>query len=324
MLTETRVDALIVGAGIAGAACAARCRDAGLSVLVLDRGRRVGGRLAVRTLRGVPAAGRDHPVDVGAAGFAVSDPGFRAVVVGWRSRGLVREWTDAVHAAGPDGLGPARPDRLQFAAPNGLRSLVEDLLSGTEVRAEATATEVGSDLVVAGIRARTVVLAMPGPQAARLLAAHPQVAAIADQIYEPSLSLLARWPARAWPVFDRAAPEGVPEIGLLVDDGRRRGDDAPVLVAHATAAFAAQHLADPDSAVAPMLAALRRMLDLDADPVETRIQRWTYSQPAAGRDALFHLAGGIGLAGDGWSPSGGVEGAWRSGDALGAALVATT
>ena len=63
------------------------------------------------------------------------------------------------------------------------------------------------------------------------------------------------------------------------------------------------------------------MLGIDDEPVETRVQRWTFSMPAEALPLTYGLAGGIGLCGDGWSPAGGVEGAWCSGDDLGAALV---
>ena len=50
---KSKPDILIVGAGIAGAACAAECARAGLKVLVLDRGP-IGG--------GTTAAGMGHLV----------------------------------------------------------------------------------------------------------------------------------------------------------------------------------------------------------------------------------------------------------------------
>ena len=50
---------IVVGAGISGVAAARELRDAGLPVVVLDRGRRIGGRMASRTIDG-------RPVDIGA------------------------------------------------------------------------------------------------------------------------------------------------------------------------------------------------------------------------------------------------------------------
>ena len=68
-------------------ACARTLTEAGVEVQLLDRGRRLGGRMAVRTVDG-------HPVDTGASYFTVSDDRFAAVVADWKARGLAREWTD--------------------------------------------------------------------------------------------------------------------------------------------------------------------------------------------------------------------------------------
>ncbi|MBD3256947.1 FAD-dependent oxidoreductase, partial [candidate division GN15 bacterium] len=46
MLGRTDTDCVVVGAGAAGLTCARRIADAGMSVLVLDKGRGVGGRMA--------------------------------------------------------------------------------------------------------------------------------------------------------------------------------------------------------------------------------------------------------------------------------------
>ncbi len=83
----------VVGAGLAGLACARALHDAGASVRVLDRGRVPGGRLASRRLD-------DRPVDLGAS-YLTAEPGsrFAAVVDDWVARGLARPWTDTFRVA---------------------------------------------------------------------------------------------------------------------------------------------------------------------------------------------------------------------------------
>jgi renalase len=106
----------------------------------------------------------------------------------------------------------------------------------------------------------------------------------------------------------------------VADDGDRRGDGAPVLVAHTTAALAEQHLEDPDGAVPEVVAAVRGALGIGPDPAWVHAHRWTFARPAAPRDEPFGLADGIGLCGDGWHAPSKVESAWASGAALGTAL----
>lgn len=325
-------DVVVVGGGISGVACARRLADAELSVRVVDRGRRLGGRLGARTLHDLP--GGPHPADLGAPYFTVSDDGFRGVVDAWLARGLAREWTDTFRTAGPGGLSQARSGPVRYAGTASLRALVEDLAQGLDVRSGMTLDTADVERLIEGDEARAVVLAMPGPQAARLLAARrPDLAAVADQPYDPGIVLVARFERRVWPEFDGAFVSDVAEVRWLADDGRSRGDGAPVLVAHSTPDFARAHLADPESATAPMLRAMRSVLGIDHDPVETRVQRWTFAQPTSGRDSTFHLTASgtgpsgtglcrIGLCSDGWSSKSRVEAAWRSGDDLGAALAA--
>lgn len=312
---------LVIGAGISGAACARRLVDAGVDVTVLDRGRRAGGRLATRTLRDLP--GGSHPVDTGAPYCTVSDDGFRAVVDGWLQRGLLREWTDTFHTAGPVGLRDPKPGPMRYASTRGLRALVEDLLDGIDVQQEEEVETIGVHRRTGRHHPDVAVLAMPGPQAARLLRAHhAELGAVADQQYAAALALLVRFEERTWPEFDGAFVSNVPELRWIADDGRARGDGAPVLVAHSTPEYAAKHLEHPEAAAPDLLRALRSVIGAHGEPLETRVQRWSFAQPVSGRDATFHLsADGIGLCGDGWSAKSKVEAAWRSGTDLGDAIV---
>jgi predicted NAD/FAD-dependent oxidoreductase len=99
------------------------------------------------------------------------------------------------------------------------------------------------------------------------------------------------------------------------------------LVAHTTAARARRHLDDPDSAVDPVVDAVRRLTGITA-PEWTHAHRWTFAKPSSSHEASFGLVEHdgrlVGFAGDQWCPEGSprVESAWRSGTDLGAALAA--
>jgi renalase len=49
---SSRQKIAIIGAGIAGLACARRLSDAGLNLVVFDKGRKAGGRTATRCVAG--------------------------------------------------------------------------------------------------------------------------------------------------------------------------------------------------------------------------------------------------------------------------------
>ena len=302
---------LVVGAGIAGVACAGELAFRGVDVTVYERSREVGGRLAVHRHTGRPA-------DIGAAYFTVSDDGFAARVDRWRRDGLVREWTDTLavfdgHARAADNPGPMR-----WAAPGGLRSLVADAAGDLVVHTGRTVRSVrpGPDgrPLVDGEACDAVVLAMPDPQAARLLDPGTAAgAAVAGRVWNPVLALTLGFTRRGWPDLRAAFVNDHPVLALVADDGDRRGDGAPVLVAHSTGALARAHEADPESAVPAMAGAVRELLGIDGGPEWTYVHRWPFAAPAEHRDTAFHLDdNGVGLAGDGWGRSR-VQTAWLSG-----------
>ncbi len=304
----------MVGGGISGIAAALEVKRAGRPVMVCDRGRRLGGRMASRTTEG-------RPVDIGASYFTVSDPAFTAVVTDWQRRGLAREWTDSFTIYGdPERSSTSGP--MRWAAPRGLRSLVEDLAAGLDVRSSVTVERIDPGLIVAGQAYAAVALAMPDPQARRLLdPAYTAALEALDDPYEPVLALTAGWTERAWPKMDGAFVHGDPVLAWVADDGRRRGDDAAVLVAHSTTDFAARHLEDPEAALAPMVDALCEGLDIPAAPAYAKVHRWSFARPTRQRDDPYFLGHDrLGVCGDGWHGKSRVEGAYLSGRALGQAM----
>ncbi|MFR9775303.1 NAD(P)/FAD-dependent oxidoreductase [Micromonospora sp. MS34] len=315
-VTADRAGVVVVGAGIAGVVCANELVRAGIPVEVRERARVTGGRMASKRFDGRPA-------DLGAAYFTVDDPDFAEVVEGWRAAGLVREWTDTLVTYGPDGrretTGPTR-----WAAPLGLRSLVERFARDLCVAHNRLVMMVEPGPRVDGRAVEAVVLAMPGPQAALLLdpALAAATRAVAGQRWASALAGVLRFPARRWPDFHGAFVNGHPVLGLVCDDGDRRGDGAPVLVAHTTPEFAARHLLQPTAAGPAIEQAVRDLLGLPEPAELTHVHRWTYAKPVAGGDGTYHLDDdGIGLAGDAFGRPR-VQSAWRSGRDLGRALAA--
>ncbi|MEU5907588.1 FAD-dependent oxidoreductase [Micromonospora sp. NPDC047527] len=308
---------VVVGAGIAGVACAVELVRAGVPVRVRERGHVCGGRMASKRFAGRPA-------DIGAAYFTVSDPDFAAVVDQWRAAGLVREWTDTFQSYDAHGRHDA-PGPMRYAAPRGLRSLVEHLAGPVPVTVDRLVLTVEPGPTVDGERFDAAALAMPGTQAALLLdpALAEATRAVRAQSWSPTLSAVLRFPSRRWPAFHGAFVNDHPVLNLVCDDGDRRGDDAPVLVAHTVPEFAAGHLAQPTGAGPAIEQAVRDLLGVPEEATDVHVHRWTYAKPTGDATGdTCHLDGdGIGLAGDAFGKPR-VQSAWRSGRDLGRALAA--
>ncbi|MGY1728903.1 NAD(P)/FAD-dependent oxidoreductase [Geodermatophilus sp. SYSU D01062] len=308
----------VVGAGIAGVACARALADAGVPVRVRDRGRRPGGRMASRTLAG-------RVTDLGASYLTASaGTPFAAVVGDWVARGLARPWTDTFAVAGPDGIRDSSSGPVRYAAPGGLRSLVADLAAGLDVVRESAVERVEPGVRVDGAEAPAAVLALPDPQARRLLPPDLAARLLGEEDarpWQPSLAVALGWDERHWPAdLHGAFVHDDPVVEWIADDGDRRGDGAPVLVAHTTPGTAAAHLDDPGRAAPEVTAAVCRALGIDVPPAWTHVHRWTFAKPAAPREEPFGLAEDVGVCGDGWRAPSKVESAWTSGHLLGTAL----
>jgi renalase len=310
------VTVIVVGAGMAGLACARELLDAGVPVRVVERGRVVGGRLASQKYDGRYA-------DIGAAYLTADDHAFQGRLDSWRVAGLAEPWTDTLlvfDRAEPtrsgkhkwNYTGTPRPATgpMRWAAPGGLRSLAEDLAGELDVTLEHEVTS----LADVSRNAEAVVLAMPGPQARRLIA----MDAARAQHWSPVLTAVLTYPERVWADFRGAFVNDHPVLATLCDDGDRRGDRAPVLVAHSTGAFATPRLGDPASAADEMATAVADLLRINEKP-RVHVHRWTFAQPDPA-DGRFAREGDVYLCGDAFGKPR-VQTAWLSGRAVAHAIL---
>jgi hypothetical protein len=295
-------------------------------------------------------------VDIGASYFTVSDEGFADVVQRWQRRELAREWTSSfdrmppVPAVDTTPADHRRP--IRWAAANGLRSLVRDLLGGIEVQLGHEAGEItqrDGGLLLDGEPADVIVLAAPDPQAGRLIAPLSSLGAVRARLdvpFDPVIAVTMGWRDREWPFTDGCFVNDNAVLTFVADDGARRGDGAAVLVAHTTPECAREHLWDATGAIRPVMEQLRTLFGIRAEPVWTRAHRWGIAKPAGvhrepfgwfdtrtGANAPSALTGddgrlaspigGVGIVGDSWCPTGSprVESAWLSGTALARTLL---
>ena len=92
MCSDTPRHTAVIGAGIAGLACAQALETAGLPVTLFDKARGAGGRMSSRRL---PEA----VLDLGAQFFSVRDPAFRRAVAAWRKAGCIAPWPTSLWSA---------------------------------------------------------------------------------------------------------------------------------------------------------------------------------------------------------------------------------
>lgn len=302
---------LIAGAGITGIACARALRDEGVDFTIINKGRRIGGRMASKAVRdsGTPYEGRIF--DIGASYFTVSDPGFHSVVSRMQAAGVVEEWTDTFHVADPAGIVGVKIGPMRYRAPLGIRSVVEFLAEGIDViEGEVTDSDFAN---------RKVALCMPTPKAERIF---PQAREINPSVWEPVIAVSMLFSEQFWQDFNGVFINDDFELTWIANDGARRGDSAPALVAHVHPVLSSHHLTDPSAVVPFAVSAVQRILGFSAQPAWASAHRWTFAKPVEGTTSsqpLFHH-GQISLAGDSFADRPRVEAGWISGYALGKAL----
>lgn len=347
--------AIVVGAGLCGLVAARELADAGLAVVVLDKGRAPGGRLATR---------RDGPArwDHGAQFLTARDPRFAEMVEDWVRAGVASEWCR--------GFGGATDGHVRLRGVPGMsavgRWLARDLDVRTTSRVASIATGDGlgdpaietvggrpgprggphwrvvidadegvapghagdGRITTSVLEADALVLTPPVPQSLALLdaggvaLADDDRAALERVAYDPCLAVLADLDApSALPAPGGLEPGGEP-IGWIADNQAKGVSPVPTATIHATARWSAANFdRDRDEIARELLRAAAPLLRVGAR--NRRVHGWRYAKPAVLHDGPCRVARGLPplvLAGDAFvAPR--AEGAALSGLAAAVALL---
>jgi predicted NAD/FAD-dependent oxidoreductase len=324
-MDQTHSDIAIIGAGMAGLACAIRLKAAGCTVRVFDKGRGPGGRMAARRAE---VAGKAVRFDHGAQYFTARDPGFRAVVEAWEAQGAVARWEAASKSA----------DDPAFVGTPGMNGPIKAMADEVgEVlwnrRVTGLVREGGRWHLAtegqAGYTADTVLVAIPAEQASDLLQdAEPEFARIAGSVAsEPCWAVMAAF-AEPLAIRSDTVRDGSKRISWAARNSAKPGrggaeggaqEGAETWVLHASPARSRQIIdRDKDEAAEILLADFFSQMRIEpAKPIHLAAHRWLYAQPASleGESARYDREARIGIAGD-YLHSPRVEGAWVSGTAL--------
>ena len=305
----------IIGAGMAGLACADALRASGHSISLYDKGRGAGGRMSSRRM--------DTPLgqvtlDHGAQYFTARDPGFRKLVSIWEQNGIAAPWPLA-----------------------GYGTWVGVPAMSAIIKAMAAAHDVTWGCHVGGISRGNnewrlftgtgdigpfdaVILAIPAEQAATLLSLHDfalaRVALTARSqpcwtsmfVFEQSLgpvpSVIRNAGVIAWAARNNAKPERASAEAWVV---QASADWSQVNFDYAPAKVSEELL---------FALSLAHKSDIP-QPVAVASHRWSYALSAGtGDGSLWNQEIALGVCGD-WLLGPRVECAWLSGQMMAQHLV---
>ena len=219
---------IIVGAGLSGLMAARECDARGHEVIVFDKGRGVGGRLATRRIK-------DATLDHGAQFFTVRSDEFQSRVDEWITAGVVREWCRGFSEE--DG-------HPRYVGTHGMTSIAKHLAIGLDVRLSTLVFSLSrgdTDWVITtddGVdhHADRVILTAPVPQSFSLMfgGGIEMPIELRNTDYDRTLGLLVTLDSNNHNVTSPGGMQFPDDVFSFIGDNAAKGiSDAPALTFHA-------------------------------------------------------------------------------------------
>ena len=272
------VDTLVIGAGLSGLCAAGDLQQAGHSVLVVDKGRGLGGRLAGRR---IGEASFDH----GAQFMTTRHPRFTETVKQWVEAGIAEEWYSRFPASSSNSSHP------RYRGIPSMTAVAKQLASGLNILQSVRAVTItpADQLWQVTLdngetqRARSLVITSPVPQSLELLGdiplPHDKRARLEWIEYEACIAVMAvlespsKIPAPGAMLLDRGP------IAWLGDNQQKGISKLPAVTIHGSADFSQQHF-DRDRHQVGQLLIDAAQPYLGARVIDYQVHGWRYSKPS--------------------------------------------
>ncbi|KST63819.1 NAD(P)/FAD-dependent oxidoreductase [Mastigocoleus testarum] len=301
-------DIAIIGAGIAGLVCAQQLTQAGYSVVVVEKSRGLGGRVATRRLH-------DTRADHGACYLKPKGELLQGFVKLLSQHNIVEVWTDTYYELPANSHLPIKKSGSPcYTAPTGMSAIAKFLAQDLDILLNQRVTKIdltpeniwrlscvssntspsNNDSENKEITAKALVVAIPAPQATTLLESLGNGvinSAFLDQLrsvdFHPCISVMAGYSS----VFDTKIPEwkalNFSENNALAwigfDSSKRHQSHQPVFVVQSSSEFAQIHLETEElqSVGEKMLQSASESLMLETlkTPEWMQVHRWRYAFP---------------------------------------------
>ena len=320
-----RPQVAVVGAGISGLMCARVLIDQGYPVVVFEKSRGVGGRMATRR-----ALAGKLSFDHGAQYFTCRDDRFASFVRKWYQQGLVTPWNGRI-VSWDDGVVTEKGGTERFVAVPGMNAVAKSIAQDIKVvlncrvapprrcQNEWLLTTTDGDEIG---RFDLVVLSAPAGQTADLLSAAPSLAASASQVVMSGCwSVMLGMESSMDCDFDAAFVTNSP-LSWIARNSSKPGSQlsTETWVLHASPVWTEQNLgAAKNDVEASMLQEFGRIAGTNPGRIahqDSHLWRFALPEEPLAESCLFDDSLGIGACGD-WCGGPRVEGAFLSGISIG-------
>lgn len=302
-MTKLTVDIAVIGAGIAGLTCAKQLQKAGYNVVVVDKSRGVGGRMATRRVQSTRV---DHGVRYLEPTGEYLKQLIQELETSENPDTQLKIWTDKVYHFQNNQLQQSANSHPYYIMRSGMSSVAKYLAQDLQIKfsfrvnsisltqenawqlnfeiTDQTATEKPQSLT-----AKMVVIAIPAPQAVMLLeTAKPPVEAefleaVRSVEYDPCITVMAGYPSEThllpdWKAVNFINHEELAWVGL--DSSKRLNSTQPIFVIQSSAKFAEKYLDTSDlSFIGKELieATNKTVIPNFKNPEWIQIHRWRYA-----------------------------------------------
>ena len=269
---------VVVGAGIAGLMAAQSLVKHGHDVVVVDKGRSPGGRLATRRID-------DATLDHGAQFFTVRDPLFKSHVEKWIASGVVTEWCRGFDSATQNNDGFPR-----YRGVRGMTDIAKHLANGLDVRCNTLAFSIARGTTSkwqlkiddgSVLDADAIIVTCPLPQAYALLvtAGIELPESMLRTEYDRTICLLA--------VLNQSSaianPGGLQNpddtFSFVADNAVKGISSAVALTLHANPQFSLEHWDASPQDVHDLLLTRAKPWIGDATVVTSQVKKWRLATP---------------------------------------------
>ena len=269
---------VVVGAGIAGLMAAQSLVENGHDVVVVDKGRSPGGRLATRRID-------DATLDHGAQFFTVRDPLFKSHVEKWIASGVVTEWCRGFDSATQNNDGFPR-----YRGVRGMTDIAKHLANGLDVRCNTLAFSIAPGTTSkwqlniddgSALNADALIVTCPLPQTYALLVTAD--IELPDSMmrteYDRTICLLAVLNQSSAVVSPGGLQNPDETFSFVADNAIKGISSAVALTLHANPQFSLEHWDAPPQDVHDLLLKQAKPWIGDAAVVTSQVKKWRLATP---------------------------------------------
>lgn len=319
----------IIGAGIAGLACARDLRSSGIQVTTLEKSRGVGGRVATRRIES------GFAFDHGAQHFTVRDPAFGSQVKRWCEEGAAGLWRGRIVVLKLGVVTDLQEPRERYVGVPGMNAIAKSLAAGLDLRTDVTAERIrrsdGGWLVedTRGDRHGPfdlLISSAPPLQTAKLFEDRSAAIekALSNVTMDPCWAVLLQLCERLETPFDAAFVHDSPLSWIARNSSKPGRHASDCWTLHASPSWSCDRLEDAAESIAvDLVAEFWRAIARSTQPHEfVTAHRWRYALPKVPltQRYLLDVDSNLGACGD-WCGGPRVEGAFLSGAALAEAAI---